>query len=308
MNVVVTGGAGFIGTHLTKRLATRGHAITVLDNLRRSSEQSIEELSKLQQVRLIEGDIRDDAVVDDAVAGSEVVFHLAAQSNVMGAAVDATYNATTNVIGTVNVLTAARESSVRRVVFASSREAYGEARYLPVDEAHPTTPKNLYGASKVAGEAYCRAFAGDGLDVAILRLANVYGAGDSDRVIPLFAAAAERGEQLTVFGGTQVLDFVWIETVLDAFELAASNGIQEVLNIGTGHGTTILELAERVIAESGSSSFIDRREPRAIEVTRFVADTTRMKAFGIDPDREPLAHLAEFLAQHRSLTSSSRSV
>ncbi len=295
MNVLVTGGAGFIGTHLTKRILSKGHTVTILDNMRRARADAVRELSDTDGVRMIEGDIRDTSAVRTAPVGAEVVYHLAAQSNVMGAITDVEYSVSTNVVGTVNVLSASREAGARRVVFASSREAYGEARYVPVDETHPTTPKNLYGASKVAGEAYCRAFATNDFDASILRFANVYGPGDRDRVIPLFVDHAVRGEPLVVYGGQQMLDFVWIETVVDAFEVAGASTLGEEVNVGTSVGTTILDLARRVIREAGSSSEVDLREARAVEVTRFVADTTRMRAHHIEPDVDPLAHLGELI-------------
>ena len=125
--------------------------------------------------------------------GADVVFHLAAQSNVMGAVDDPDYSVTTNVIGTYNVLRAAAEAGVRRVVFTSSREVYGDPAVLPVDETRPLLAKNAYGASKVSGEAYCRTFAGTrGLEVEVVRLTNVYGPGDSGRVIPLWIKRCSR--------------------------------------------------------------------------------------------------------------------
>src|SRR5207245_6973446 len=148
--------------------------------------------------------------------GPNVVCQLAAQSNVMGAVYDADYAFGSNVTGTFNVLRAAASAGVKRVVFTSSREVYGDPRQLPVRESCPIRPKNGYGASKAAGEVYCRAAANDGLETVILRVTNVYGTRDRDRVVPLFARSAGSGSPLTLYGGKQVLDFVWIDTVVDA--------------------------------------------------------------------------------------------
>jgi UDP-glucose 4-epimerase len=293
MKALVTGGAGFIGAHLVDRIAeTTDDQVVVLDNLRRGRRQRIRQ--REPYVTFIEGDIRDASVVRDAMDGCDVVYHLAAQSNVMGAMDDAEYSFTTNVGGTFNVLRAASELGVPRVVFTSSREVYGEPEYVPVDEDHPLRPKNPYGASKLAGEAYCRTFAHCyGVDVAVFRLANVYGVGDRDRVIPLWLERASAARDLEVFGGNQILDFIWIDRVLDALLLAGAEGLPDVVNIGSGTGTSILELAARIISTSGTAGNVVRLPARGPEVGRFVADTSRMRALGLRPDADPLAHLPE---------------
>jgi len=289
---LVTGGAGFIGSHLVRRLVALGYDVTVLDNMKRGSRERLKPELRAGAIEVIEGDIREPRDLRAAVAGCELIFHLAAQSNVMGALQDSDYSFTTNVVGTYNVLRCAVDQQVPRVVFTSSREVYGEPLYTPVDEDHPLAPKNPYGASKVAGEAYCRSFTHcHGLDVAVLRLANVYGAGDTDRVIPLWLAEASAGRELRVFGGSQILDFVWIDTVVDALVHAGEYGVSGPTNIGSGVGTSILELGRRIIEATRSPSILVRVAARDAEVTRFVADTTRMRALGLTPDHDPLAHL-----------------
>jgi UDP-glucose 4-epimerase len=172
--VVVTGGAGFIGAHLVSRLVDRGDDVIAFDNLRRGRREALEPHVGHGTVRLVEGDIRQLDALRPVVRGCDVVHHLAAQSNVMGAMENPDYSVTTNVLGTFNVLQAAAEAGVRRVVFASSREVYGEPRTLPAREDAPLHARSLYGASKVAGEAYCRTFAAThGMGVDVLRLANV---------------------------------------------------------------------------------------------------------------------------------------
>ena len=138
--------------------------------------------------------------------------------------------------------------------------------------------KNAYGASKIAGEVYCRLAAQQGLETVVLRLANVYGVGDRDRVIPLFAASASAGLPITVFGRHKILDFVWIDVVVDAFiKIAFGSYIRGPVNIGSGKGTTILDLARRMVDLSRSVSNIEVVEERDQEVGRFVADITRAK-------------------------------
>ncbi len=289
---LVTGGCGFIGAHLVRRLLDLGDGVRVMDNMRRGSAAALG--ASRSEVTLYAHDIRDAEMLRRAAEGADRIFHLAAQSNVMGALADREYSFTTNVGGTFNVLDCAAKLGISRVVFASSREVYGEPRYTPVDECHPLEAKNLYGASKVAGEAYCRTFAESYvLDVQVARLANVYGPGDRDRVIPRFLEAAASGDDMRLYGGSQVLDFVWIDTVIDALMLAGDGGLDGPTNVASGIGTSIADLAQRLIALTGSTSKVVREPARSVEVSRFVADVTRMRSVGIEPAADPLARLTE---------------
>jgi UDP-glucose 4-epimerase len=296
---IVTGAAGFIGGHLVDRLVASGQDVVAIDNLKRASRERLQPHIRAGAVDFVEGDVRDFETLTAKIQRGDVVYHLAAQSNVMGALDDPEYSFTTNAYGTFNILRAAVEAKAARVVFSSSREVYGEPQYTPVDEEHPLAAKNPYGASKLAGEAYCRTFSHcHNLDVAILRLANVYGAGDSGRVIPLWLGNAIAGRDLRVFGGSQVLDFVWIDLVVDALTHAGAHGLAQPTNIGSGSGTSVLELGRRILEVTGSKSSLVRVSSRSAEVTRFVADTARMRALGLQPDADPLAHLPELAAEY----------
>jgi UDP-glucose 4-epimerase len=306
MKVLVTGGAGFIGSHLVDRLVADGWGdILILDNLFRGRLANIAHHLEPQQanarVQFRQADIRDYETVRDAAQGAALIFHLAAQSNVMGAVADVDYSFTSNVVGTYNVLKAARECGARRVMFTSSREAYGEARYLPVDEDHPLGSKNTYGASKVAGEMYCRVFSGNfGLETAVVRLSNVYGGRDYGRVIPLWLERANRGENLIVYGGQQVIDFVWIDQVVEAL-LRASRAdiVGQPVNIGSGQGTPILELAERILQLIPTASRLDLQPARAVEVAKFTARVDRMRELlGLEPPADPLFGLPRLVQEY----------
>ena len=149
----------------------------------------------------------------------------------------------------------------------------------------------MYGASKAAGEFYCRQFASEGLEVMVLRLANVYGPGDRDRVIPLFIKMALSEQPLTIYGEGKILDFVWIGDVVTALMAAASAPADRPINIGSGQGTTLLELAARVLEITGSASTVQHLPARSIEVNRFVADiSAARRILAYDPAR-PLEHL-----------------
>jgi UDP-glucose 4-epimerase len=294
--ILVTGGLGFIGGHLVDRLVAGDvRNVRVLDNFRRAVTPYAH--WPCERVELIRGDIRNIADVEQAMDGCRVVYHLAAQSNVLGAVNDPDYSCTTNVGGTLNILVAARDLGVERVIFASSREVYGDPERIPVPESANLHPKNLYGASKAAAEMYCSAFANENLEVAVLRLANVYGPRDRDRVIPLFVNAAIDCEPLTVYGGLQVLDFVWIDMAVTALiRVGFGNYVPGPFNVGSGKGTTIAELAHRILDLIPSGSGCMQRPSRSIEVRNFVADMTQAKqALGLTLPDDPLAHLAQLV-------------
>jgi nucleoside-diphosphate-sugar epimerase len=297
MKILVTGGAGFIGSALVRYLCGIGAGeIVVCDNLYRGRRESLEPAAGIEfQHR----DVRDAEGWSEAMRGVEVVFHLAAQANVVGSMADPDYALATNVAGTYHVLAAARKSGVRRVVFTSSREIYGDVTRLPVSEDDPLRPKNAYGASKAAGEMCCRVFDGADLEVVVLRLANVYGPGDRDRVIPLFVQRAAAGEPLIVYGEGKILDFVAVPLVVEALWQAAQRDVAgQVINIGSGAGTTLEGLAERVRELAGGRTPIVYRPARRFEVDRYVADVSRARALlGYTPPADPLYQLAEVFGQ-----------
>ena len=295
MKIFVTGGAGFIGAHLVAAALAAGDEVVALDNMRRGIRAKLS-----GEVRLVEGDIRDRDTVALAMRGAQRVYHLAAQSNVLGSVTDTDYSFTSNVVGTYNVLVAARDAGVERVIFTSSREVYGEVEHLPVAEDRPMDPKNAYGASKVAGEVYCRTFQNTyGLDVSVLRLANVYGSGDRDRVIPIWLDRARRGEDLEIYGGAQVLDLVTVALVVAALRRAAEVSLGgRVVNVGSGVGTPLRDLADRIVRLPSREVGLRVAPARSIEVTRFVADVARMRdLLDLAPPADPLEGLAALWAE-----------
>jgi nucleoside-diphosphate-sugar epimerase len=297
--VVVTGGAGFIGSHLVDRLlADTAADVVVVDNFYRGRLTNLAQHADNRRLTIIEGDVRNSGLLDEVFSGAHTVFHLAGQSTVMGAVEDLEYSFTSNVNGTFNVLRAAARESIHRLVFASSREVYGEPIELPVDEGQPLHAINFYGASKVMGEAYCSAFRrAYGLNTVILRLANVYGPRDIGRVIPLWIEQACMGEDLTVYGGKQLVDFVWIGLVVEALmRTSRLDGPTPPINVGAGRGTRILDLATRICAATHSPSAIQVVPARAVEVMQYVACVDRMRELlGLEPPSDPLARLTELV-------------
>jgi UDP-glucose 4-epimerase len=298
--VVVTGGAGFIGSHLIDRLLANGVAeIVGFDNFSRGRLENVAHLRHERRFELVEGDVRNRTDLASVLKGASLVYHLAAQSRVMGAVHKSDYTFDANVVGTYNVLRVAVDLGVTRVLFASSREVYGEPISLPVDEESPLLPINSYGASKVAGEVFCRAFRREfGLQTLILRLANVYGPRDVGRVIPSWIADAAAGRDLHVYGGKQVIDFVWVGQVVEALSRAGDlDGPLPPINIGSGTGTRIVDLARRIARLAESSAHVRLDSARPMEVTRFIASVERMRLIlMLEPLLDPLGNLADMVA------------
>ena len=295
--ILVTGGAGFIGSHLVDKLAGSGQCVRVIDNLSRGKLAYLEELISRGMVEFIHTDLRDPQAIQEAIAGIETIFHLAAQSRVMDAEDDPKYTFHSNVLGTYQLLQTARVAgSVKRIVFASSREVYGEVTSLPVSEDAPLGAKNSYGISKIAGEAYCGLYNSPDMRVSILRLANVYGPRDHGRVIPLFIEKLKQEQSLSLFGGEQIIDFISVDLVVDAFLKTSQVMPQKPINIGSGKGIAVRELAERIKQMSGSRISIDTLPAREIEVSQFIAQTDQMKKIlGIIPPDDPLSNLGEMI-------------
>ena len=302
MRFLITGGAGFIGSHLAERLVREQlGSVIILDNLHRGNTENLSDCR--EQVSFVKGDIRNVVLLEAITQGCTHVFHLASQSNVMGAVQHPDYTLSSNITGTHNVLQAARNAKVARVVFASSREVYGESTVLPVLENAPLLPKNLYGVSKLTGELFCRLFARDGLETVVLRLANVYGTRDLGRVIPLFIGKALDGQPLNLYGGQQTLDLIWIETVVDVLMRSALDQqfIDEPVNVGSGKGVAITELVQRILGATQSQSSVEFFRARESEVVAFVADIQRaQKYFSVVSPEDPLAHLIEVVAWVRA--------
>ena len=291
---LVTGGGGFVGRHLAEALSKRGANVYILDDFSRH----LPFRASASDIEVISGDVRDKAQLERSLRGCDIVFHLAAEATVMGCEQDPIRANEVNVAGTYNVLRSSIEAGVRRVVFASSREVYGDATRLPVHESADMRPKNVYGATKAAAEMYC-SWARSFIEVAVLRLSNVIGPGDTNRVIPRFIEAATSGAPLAIYGGDQVLDFVGVDVVAAAFVRAGLGSyVPEPVNIGSGRGIQLLEAAERVLQECRSTSRLQVLATRAAEVSKFVADTGRMQSrLGMVPDSDPLRLLSSLCHQ-----------
>jgi UDP-glucose 4-epimerase len=279
---LVTGGAGFIGSHIVRRVVAMGERVRVLDNFTAGKMGNLQGLNG--RIEVMNGDILDPGVVDNAVEGVEIVLHQGALRSVPFSVENPALVNRVNVEGTINVLLAARKAKVKRVVFASSSSVYGNTKIFPNSEQQAPCPISPYAASKLAGEYYCRVFTGlYGLETISLRYFNVFGPRQDPNsqyaaVIPRFIRSALQQEPLEIYGdGLQSRDFTYIDNVVEANLLAARcrNGVGEVFNVAQGKCFSILDLVnllQKVFERKLTSLHMPER---AGDVRQTLADIAR---------------------------------
>lgn len=306
---LVTGGAGFIGSHVAEALTHRGDRVRVLDDLRSGSLANLQPFR--DRIEFLQGSVTDAAVVARAVQGVDCVFHHAALASVPLSVERPLDTNDVCVTGTVTLLDAARRAGVRRVVYAASSSAYGDQPTSSKRESDPVSPISPYGAAKLAAELYCRSFAATyAIETVCLRYFNIFGPRqDPDSpysaVIPLFLRALLRGEQPTIYGdGLQSRDFCYVGNVVQANLLAAdaadvSGG---VFNIGVGQSTTLLKLLaelNRLLGTSVQPRFAPARQG---DVRESLADITQARAcLGYEPQIGLEAGLERSIEYYREM-------
>jgi UDP-glucose 4-epimerase len=306
VRALVTGGGGFIGSHIAERLCRDGHEVVVLDNFSTGRRENLVHLGS--DIRLIEGDIQSYERVHNAVKDCEVVYHQAALPSVPRSIQDPLTSNAANVIGTLNVLLAARDSGIMRVVYASSSSVYGAEPTLPKHEGLPTMPISPYAVAKLAGEGYCRSFTHVyGLEAVALRYFNVFGprqdpTSQYSAVIPRFITACLEGRQPTVFGdGQQSRDFTYVENVVDANLLAANVGgvSGEAYNVACGERISLNQVIEEISDITGRHLSPRYEAPRAGDVRHSLADFSRAeRAFGYRPTTTFRQGLERLIAEY----------
>ena len=279
---LVTGGAGFIGGHLVSGLLAEGWSVRVIDDLSTGAERNLADV--IDRVDFIRGDIRDAQSLERAMDGVEVVFHQAAVPSVPRSIAEPLMTNSVNVDGTLRVLETARNTGVRRVVYAASSSAYGDTEVLPKVETMPATPQSPYALQKYVGEVYCRLYHDlYGLETVALRYFNIFGPrqdpnSDYAAVIPSFASAAVAGKSPTIYGdGNQTRDFTYVENAVQANLRAADaeRAPGSVINIAAGERTSINDLwlgIREIVGTDGEAHY----EPaRAGDVRDSLADLSR---------------------------------
>lgn len=299
MKALITGGAGFIGSNIVRQWLAMGHQAVILDNLSSGYARNL-----VPEATFIAGDIRDEAVIERAIDGCEVVFNLAASVGNKRAIDHPVEDSDINVLGLLKVLEAARKHGIRKVVQSSSAGIFGELKTLPIREDHPQDPDTPYGVSKLAGEKHCLAYNKlYNMENVCLRYFNVYGPHQRfdayGNVIPIFATRALSDESITIFGdGEQTRDFVHVRDVAAAnIGSALTPGVQGVFNIGSATRVTINELARLVSAAAGVAGVVVHGPVRPGDVRDSLADVNAATAaFGYSPQQDLAASLGEYLA------------
>jgi UDP-glucose 4-epimerase len=309
---LVTGGAGFIGSHLVEALLDRGQRVRVLDNFSTGDRANLDGV--IDRIDLVEGDITDPETVRRATRDVEVVFHQAALASVPRSVANPLATHRACVDGTLNVLLAARDCGVRRVVYAASSSAYGNSATLPKSEHHTTAPLSPYAVAKLAGEQYCAAFSEVyRLETVRLRYFNVFGPRQSPdspyaAVIPLFIQALTSGKRPVIHGdGQQSRDFTFVADVVQANLLAAqAPGVSgRVYNVACGRQTTLLDLAEHLNTLLGTRIAPKHTAPRAGDVKHSLADIHRAEEdLGYRPTTDVQAGLKQCLLWWRQRAGS----
>jgi nucleoside-diphosphate-sugar epimerase len=297
--VLITGGAGFVGSHVARRMLDDGWDVVVLDNFSTGRRSNLEAVAA--DITLIEGDVASLDDVRTAANGCDAIFHQAALPSVPRSIADPVASHEANATGTLNVLVAARELGVRRVVAASSSSVYGSVPDLPKRESMPTLPLSPYAVSKLAAESYCRAWHDlYGVETVALRYFNVFGPrqdplSEYAAVVPRFIAAYRAGQPPVIFGdGEQSRDFTFVQNVVDAnlAALEAPDAPGNVYNIACGQAVTLNELAKELRTQMDLTVTPVHAAPRPGEVRHSHADVSRARA---DLGYEPRVGLAEGL-------------
>jgi UDP-glucose 4-epimerase len=303
--ILVTGGAGFIGSELTRQLCERGARVTVVDNLVNGRRENLAGLPD-DQVRLVVADICDSQCMEDLMQDVDIVFHLACLC-LRHSLHSPEENHECNATGTLRLLRMAQAAGIKRFVYTSTAEVYGTPRWAPVSEEHPNSPTNVYGAAKLAAEAYALAFHQTyNYPAVVVRLFNTYGPrchheGDCGEVIPKFLLRCMAGQPMVIFGdGSQTRDFNFVSDTARGILLAglADEAVGQAINLGTGRATSIKELANEVAAVVGrldAEVIHDAARPGDV-LGLFYADNTKARQL---LGYEPKITLAEGLSRLR---------
>ncbi len=288
--VVVTGGAGFIGSHLAESLSSRGYHVIIIDDLSTGKKENIEPLLNRDNVEFIRGSVTNFPLLSELFQNAEYVFHQAAIPSVPRSMENPYASHEANITGTLDVLLAARDNAVKKVIYASSSAVYGDTPTLPKREDMMPYPLSPYAVTKLAGEYYCQIFQEVyKLPTVCLRYFNIYGPGQDPNsqyaaVIPNFIKRSCEGNPPVIFGdGEQTRDFTFVKDAVEANILAAQSDACGLFNISRGESITINRLAELVIELVGNKVKPIHQDPRPGDIRHSLADISKAKTFGYEP-------------------------
>ena len=302
--ILITGGAGFIGSHLTADLVKNGFPVKIMDDFSTGSVNNILELFNYKNFKMIRGSVTDKELLTKATSDVDVIFHLAAQVHVDRSIIEPRRTFEVNTLGTLNVLDAALENNIELVAYASTSEVYGSAKYTPMDEDHPLNPASPYAASKAAADRLCFSYFNTyKLPVVIVRCFNTYGPRQKNTgyaaAIPKFLRRVLAHLPPIIYGdGLQTRDYMYVKDAVRAYKLILNsyeNVLGQAINFGTGQEITILNLSKVITELSGNNFAPVHTSPRAGEVKRLCADITRAKkTLGFEPQYTIKEGLQEF--------------
>lgn len=291
MKILITGGAGFVGSHLCDKYVKNGDTVLCLDNFMNGNLMNIRHLLNHRNFKLIQGDICNYDLLEKIMRDVDAVFHLAAQIHVDRSIVEPKLTYDINVLGTQNILEIARIYDVNKIIHASTSEVYGSAQYAPMDEKHPLNAPHPYGASKIAADRMCYAYIETyGMNISIMRPFNLYGPRQKDSgyggVISIFTKRVLSNMPPVIYGsGEQTRDYTYIDDIVDAYDLILNypSAIREPINFGTGVDVKINDIAAKIIDLCDRDLKPVHVEERPGEVKRLVADITKAKKLGWKP-------------------------
>lgn len=310
MNILITGGAGFIGSHMCERLLCQGETIFCLDNFENGDLRNIYSLITNKNFKLINGDIRDSKVLEKTAPDINTVIHLAAQIHVDRSIIEPKLTYNVNVLGTLNVLEYARRYDIERIIHTSTSEVYGSARKIPMNEDHPLCAPHPYGASKIAADRLCYAYIQTyGMNICIVRPFNTFGPKQKDHgyggAISIFTKRALSAQPPIIYGdGNQTRDYMYINDLVEAYDMILKNNkaLKEVINFGTGKDVKIIDLANKVIKCCNGRRKIKpvHVEPRPGEIAQMRADFSKAKKLlGWEPKYTLERGLREFVEWYK---------
>ena len=286
MKILITGGAGFIGSYLCEKYTLEKHTVLCLDNFLSGNLLNVRHLLDYRNFKLIKGDVKDFDLLERIIRDVDVVFHLAAQIHVDRSYVEPRLTYEINVMGTQNILEVARIYDVKKLIHTSTSEVYGSAQYVPIDEKHPLDAPHPYGASKIAADRMCNAYVQTyGMNISIPRFFNIFGPRQRDigygGVISIFTRRVLNNIPPVIYGdGRQTRDYTYIEDAIRAFDLVLNHESRlEPINIGSGKEVSIIDLADMIIDLCGKKGEIKpvNVEPRIGEVKQLIADARKAK-------------------------------
>lgn len=311
MRIMITGGAGFIGSHLCEKYTKEGHTVLCMDNFLSGDLINVRHLLDYRNFKLIKGDVRDKDLLERMCADVDVILHLAAQIHVDRSYIEPALTYDINVMGTQNVLEVARFHDIKKVIHASTSEVYGSALHVPIDEDHPLNAPHPYGASKIAADRMCYAYIHTyGLNINLMRFFNIFGPRQRDLgyggVISIFTRRIMSDMPPIIFGdGRQTRDYTYIDDAIHGYDLAlaCTKRIDEPINLGTGAEVSITDIANKLIRLCGKQGRMEPVyiEPRIGEVKRLIANNQKAKELlGWEPEVDFDKGLEMFVRWYRN--------